>query len=111
MSASRYKTVAAGMAFLLLLALAGPATVAVAEGEAPDGETATNTGDEKQAAPPDETSPTTLPPKTAPPTPATHATSAPRATPAPRAKAPSPEVFVPSEDISEDLSVRFPVDI
>ena len=24
---------------------------------------------------------------------------------------PSPEVFVPSEDISEDLSVRFPVDI
>ena len=24
---------------------------------------------------------------------------------------PSPEVFVPTEDISEDLSVRFPVDI
>lgn len=28
----------------------------------------------------------------------------------PEAK-PSPEVFVPTEDISEDLSVRFPVDI
>ncbi len=39
--------------------------------------------------------------------PAAEATSA---QPAPDAK-PSPEVFVPTEDISEDLSVRFPVDI
>lgn len=39
--------------------------------------------------------------------PAAEATSA---QPAPEEK-PSPEVFVPTEDISEDLSVRFPVDI
>ena len=38
------------------------------------------------------------------------AAKAPPAQPSPDAK-PSPEVFVPTEDISEDLSVRFPVDI
>ena len=56
--------------------------------------------------------------------PATEATSEPEAEEAAeRAEAPSeepapanaseesPEVFIPSEDISEDLSVRFPVDI
>lgn len=41
------------------------------------------------------------------PAPAAEATPA---QPPPEAK-PSPEVFVPTEDISEDLSVRFPVDI
>ena len=34
---------------------------------------------------------------------------APREAPAP--PDPTPDIFVPSEDISEDLSVRFPVDI
>ncbi len=36
---------------------------------------------------------------------------APEAPTPPARPRPSPEVFVPSEDISEDLSVRFPVDI
>ena len=42
------------------------------------------------------------------------AAEAPPAQPSEAAKSaakPSPEVFVPTEDISEDLSVRFPVDI
>ena len=53
------------------------------------------------------------PEATAVPAPESAATPAPVATPAPKttAAAKSPDTFTPSEEISEDLSVSFPVDI
>ena len=94
----------------LLAALAGAAAFAADakdEGDAPAPvDAATQAGPEEagdraraseQAEPP----PAEAPQPTGPePAPATAADAA-----------DSPEVFVPTEDISEDLSVRFPVDI
>src|SRR5262245_62284653 len=47
--------------------------------------------------------------KTKEPVPSDAKKNAPETTPAPKGK--SPDVFVPSESISEDLAVSFPVDI
>jgi hypothetical protein len=61
--------------------------------------------------------PVTAPPQAAAGTPAPEAPSAPDSAgaqepaKAPASAAKSPESFVPSEEISEDLSVSFPVDI
>ena len=51
----------------------------------------------------------TEPPPEQPATPATEPAATPP--PAPTAAAKSPDTFTPSEEISEDLSVSFPVDI
>ena len=74
---------------MMLLALLGSA--ALAEEETPKPEV--------EGAPPQEQAPAPIPEPAA--------TSA----PTPSTVAKSPETFVPSEEISEDLSVSFPVDI
>ncbi len=99
----RRGTALTAVALLWLLAAVPPCHAAQSEESA---ETARATAAEdagpdteaeagRRAEPPD---------KTAPP-------ARPAANGAPEAPGNSPEVFVPSEDISEDLSVRFPVDI
>lgn len=86
---------------LLLVALGGAAAQAQDEAPTPSGAGAAERTKPEEAVDPgaatgqDERAP---------------AAKAPPAQPSPDAK-PSPEVFVPTEDISEDLSVRFPVDI
>ena len=93
-----------GVAWLLLLvALCGVA--AQAQDEAPSDAGAAERTEARKAADQDAT---TEKGKQAP------AAEAPPAQPSEAAQSaakPSPEVFVPTEDISEDLSVRFPVDI
>jgi len=73
--------------------LAGPATAADAAGESGDAAPASNTAAASEAV-----EPAVQPSDDEEPPPANDG-------------APSPDVFVPSEEISEDLSIAFPVDI
>ena len=84
---SLFRTAAAA-ALWLLVAGTWPALAGEAEAPATEAtsEAETEEGAERAEAPPRETAPA-------------------------NASEESPEVFIPSEDISEDISVRFPVDI
>lgn len=86
---------------LLLIALGGVAAQAQDEAPTPSGAGATERTEPEEAV---DRGAATGQEERAP------AAEATPAQPPPEAK-PSLEVFVPTEDISEDLSVRFPVDI
>ncbi len=96
--------------FALLAALAGGATFAAdADGDAPaPADAAAQQAEPEEASDRGAASEQTEPPPTAAPQPAAEPEPA---LDAAADAAHSPEVFVPTEDISEDLSVRFPVDI
>ena len=93
-----------GVAWLLLLVALGGAA-AEAQDEAPSDAGAAERTEPQETAAQDATTDKgeQAPVAEAPPAQPVEA--------APSEAKPSPEVFVPTEDISEDLSVRFPVDI